>query len=169
MRREVFSYNHCLSFLLNTRLLTKQVRKILEAFLPDQSFQLSLNFVSTETIAEINETFLGHAGSTDVITFDYSDGPKTPHGPGGRLIAGELFICPGEAITHASRFKTSVAQELMRYVVHGILHLLGYQDDEPAARRQMKREENRWLHSLGPEMNRLVDSARKSKRRKHHG
>lgn len=169
MRREVHSYNHCSSFPIDTRLLTNHIRKILDCFLPDRPVELSINLVPAATIAEINEAFLRHSGSTDVITFDYSDRPKSHDAPVKRAIEGEIFVCLDEAIAQAPRFKTSGAQELMRYVIHGILHLLGYQDHEIKARRQMKREENRWLQSLGTKLDRLVYPPRKNKRSRRHG
>jgi rRNA maturation RNase YbeY len=56
---------------------------------------------------------------------------------------GELFICVDEAVLQAKKFKTSWQSEIVRYLVHGVLHLLGHDDFKPA-RRKMKREENRW-------------------------
>ena len=92
-------------------------------------------------MALVNETFLQHEGSTDVITFDHSvmDGQATP----SRQLHGELFICVDDAIQQAKEFKTVWQSELVRYVVHGVLHLLGYDDLKPHLRRVMKREENR--------------------------
>jgi probable rRNA maturation factor len=91
----------------------------------------------------VNETFLKHEGSTDVITFDHAKESKRR-----QQIHGELFVCIDDAITQARQFKTSWQSEVVRYVVHGVLHLLGHDDLKPAARRKMKREENRLLRKL---------------------
>jgi rRNA maturation RNase YbeY len=90
----------------------------------------------------LNETFLKHAGATDVITFDYSDSASPA------LLSGELFICVEEAVSQARRFRTTWPSELVRYLVHGVLHLRGYGDARPADRRKMKREEDRLVGQL---------------------
>ena len=69
-------------------------------------------------------------------------------GPRRKEVHGEIFICIDEAVTQARRFRTTWPSELVRYLVHGILHLQGYDDLTPAARRKMKREENRLLQQL---------------------
>jgi probable rRNA maturation factor len=63
-------------------------------------------------------------------------------------INGELFICVDEAIRQAKRFRTTWQSELMRYIVHGVLHLLGHDDHRAADRLKMKREENRLVRKL---------------------
>jgi probable rRNA maturation factor len=59
-----------------------------------------------------------------------------------------LFICPEVAVTQAKEFQTTWQAEVVRYVVHGVLHLLGYDDLKPHLRRVMKREENRLVRRL---------------------
>ena len=61
---------------------------------------------------------------------------------------GELFVCVDDAVTQAKEFKTMWQSEVVRYVVHGILHLLGHDDLKPDLRRKMKREENRLVRRL---------------------
>jgi len=95
----------------------------------------------------VNWQFLQHEGSTDVITFDHLEKRKAKSGK-QRKFHGELFICVNVAVKQAKEFKTSWQAELVRYVVHGVLHLLGYDDLQPALRRQMKREENRRMRWL---------------------
>ena len=92
-------------------------------------------------MTRLNETFLRHKGSTDVITFDYADKPKSP-------LYGEIFICIDDVMANARRFGVTPRNELLRCVVHGMLHLSGFDDIKPAARRRMKREENRLLRKL---------------------
>jgi rRNA maturation RNase YbeY len=78
--------------------------------------------------------------------------PKTnnesPHVVSYKQIHGELFVCVDEAVLQARQFGTSWQAEVVRYVVHGVLHLLGHDDLRPAARRTMKREENRLVRGL---------------------
>jgi probable rRNA maturation factor len=66
----------------------------------------------------------------------------------GVKIHGEIFICVDDAIKQAKEFKTNWQAETVRYVVHGVLHLLGYDDLKPDLRRKMKREENRLVRRL---------------------
>jgi len=108
---------------------------------------LAIHLVTTAEITKLNEAFLRHAGSTDVITFNYSDNP-TPYPQPATLLHGEIFVCVEEALTQARRFHTTWQIELVRYAIHGTLHLLGFDDLNPAARRKMKRAEDRWVRSL---------------------
>jgi rRNA maturation RNase YbeY len=91
-------------------------------------------------MARVNEQFLRHSGSTDVITFDHRD-PDTP----AESVSGEIFVSLDDAVEQAGRFRASWQSELTRYVVHGLLHLKGFTDRNPAGRKRMKREENRLL------------------------
>ena len=92
-------------------------------------------------MTRVNETFLQHAGSTDVITFDHAE-------PDAAALHGEIFICVDEAVTQARRFRTTWQSELLRYMIHGLLHLQGFDDHTASDRRQMKSEENRLLAAL---------------------
>ena len=138
---------------INRRLL-KQITAALLADLKVEAAELGLHLVATPEIIRLNEQFLRHAGPTDVIAFDHSDsrrrtldpGPKTP-GP-RRQLHGEIFICVDEAVLQARKFRVSWQSEITRYLVHGVLHLLGHDDSRPAERRKMKRAENRRLREL---------------------
>ena len=61
---------------------------------------------------------------------------------------GDIFVCLDDAVAQARQFRTTWQSELVRYVIHGLLHLRGYDDRHPAARRKMKREENRRLREI---------------------
>ncbi len=158
-------------------LLRRIISALLEDLLPARHFDLAIHLVRAPEITRLNETFLHHEGATDVITFDYagqagpaagqlpqppkdqSSPPSSRRLPGRRfpeargsdaaaLVRGELFVCLDEAVGQCGRFNTFWESELVRYVVHGLLHLLGFDDRQPAARRQMKREEDRLLTQL---------------------
>lgn len=131
---------------INARLL-KQIVAGLFAELAITEAELGINLVGAREMTLVNENFLQHEGSTDVITFDHRDpGPQTPNSK--LQLHGELFVCVDEAMLQARRFKTSWQSELARYVVHGVLHLLGHDDLEATARRKMKRVENRLVGVL---------------------
>ncbi len=97
--------------------------------------EVGIHLVSAREMAQVNWDFLRHEGSTDVITFD--------HGCTAERLHGELFISVADAVEQAAEFGTTWEEELVRYVIHGLLHLRGYDDLEPAKRRVMKRQENR--------------------------
>jgi probable rRNA maturation factor len=130
---------------INLRLL-KQITKAVLAELKIENAELGINLVGAKEMAELNWKFLRHEGSTDVITFDHNEPAKTRLTPS--RLHGELFICGDEAISQARQFKTDWQSEIVRYIIHGILHLIGHDDFRANLRRKMKREENRLLHGI---------------------
>ena len=140
---------------INARLL-KQIVGGLFAELKIAEAELGINLVAAPEMTLVNETFLQHEGSTDVITFDHggtgSAGSPLPAGGAHRVthptIHGELFVCMDEAVAQAKQFGTGWQSEIVRYIVHGVLHLLGHDDLKPGLRRRMKREENRLVRLL---------------------
>jgi len=131
---------------INPRLL-KQIVEGLFAELEITEAEFGINLVGAREMALVNETFLQHEDSTDVITFDHAEKRKAESGK-RKVIHGELFICVDDAIKQAKEFKTNWQSEVVRYIVHGMLHLLGYDDLKPHLRRKMKREENRLVRLL---------------------
>jgi len=131
---------------LNTRFL-KQIVAALFAELKITEAELGINLVSEKEMARVNWRFLQHEGSTDVITFDHKNS-EFQNSNFKLEIQGELFICVDMAVRQAKEFQSSWQSEVVRYVVHGVLHLLGYDDLQPALRRRMKREENRLVRRL---------------------
>ena len=121
---------------MNLSLLEVMALTLLRELFPNRSRELGVYFVGRKKMAELNKKFVGHEGPTDVITFDYSEG-KNMH--------GEIFICPDVALAQAKEFGTTPQMELVRYLVHGLLHLRGYDDRTAAKRAKMKRAENRWV------------------------
>jgi probable rRNA maturation factor len=140
---------------INKRLL-KQIIGELLAELKITETELGVNFVGAKKMAKVNWGFLRHEGSTDVITFDHAENGKR------RQLHGELFICVDEAILQSKKFKTNWQSEIVRYIVHGVLHLLGHDDLKLALRRRMKREENRLVRLLAKKFS-LAQIAGRSK------
>jgi probable rRNA maturation factor len=129
---------------IDSRLL-KEIASAILAELEIEHCELEINLLGAKEMAALNETFLNHDGSTDVITFDYSEGKKLRSNVG---ISGEIFICVDDAIAQAKQFKTNWQTEIVRYIAHGILHLLGHDDLKPQLRRKMKHEENLLVRKL---------------------
>jgi len=127
---------------LNAQVLREVSLAALAALPGVAEWDLTFYFVGARRMAEINETHLGHSGPTDVITFDYND-PDRP-----AWISGEVFICVEVAVTQSREFRTTWQAEVVRYLVHSLLHLCGHDDLHAAARREMKRVENRLVARL---------------------
>ena len=132
---------------------TRRLRQITLALLAEldlASAELGIHLVGARAMARVNWQFLQHEGSTDVITFDHAEGPGAGR-QGARQVHGELFICVDDAVQQAGEFQTTWRSEVVRYVVHGVLHLLGYDDLKPDLRRKMKQVENRLVRRLAAE------------------
>lgn len=99
---------------------------------------LLINFVTSEDLLNINKKFLHHYYFTDIITFDYSKNKQS--------LDSEMYISLQDASINAKKYNASLEQELMRLVIHGVLHLLGYDDKSKNKRVVMKRMENRLLN-----------------------
>lgn len=136
---------------INSRLL-KQIVLALFAELEIAEAELGINLVSAKEMARVNWQFLQHEGSTDVITFDHAQRDLLPSHGTNRVMRpalhGELYVCVDDAVAQAKQFKTTWQSEVVRYVVHGVLHLLGHDDLKPELRRKMKRVENRLVRRL---------------------
>jgi probable rRNA maturation factor len=127
---------------LERTLWRRLARSLLEQCLGHREYQLGVHFVGATEMARLNETFLGHEGSTDVITFNHQENS------GGSQLYGEIFISVEDALVHARRFRAAWPCEVARCLIHGVLHLEGFDDTDPAARRAMKRRENKLLKEL---------------------
>jgi probable rRNA maturation factor len=134
-------------------------RSVLEAEGVRNGAEVSLLFVDEPTIAELNERFLGHSGPTDVLSFPLEDEPlasgRQPDsggtGPGEPLdeeppdLLGDVVVCPKVAASNAVRDGVGYDDELALLVVHGTLHLLGWDHEEDAAAQAMERREHELL------------------------
>jgi rRNA maturation RNase YbeY len=161
-------FNRQRAVALERTLLRRLARGLLEECLGRRDYELGVHFIDAGEMARLNQTFLGHAGSTDVITFNYQAEAGTPRygvRPAQRAdpalkLCGEIFISTDDALVHARRFRVRWPCEVTRYLIHGVLHLEGFDDADPAARRAMKRRENSLLKELSARFD-LAKMARK--------
>lgn len=101
--------------------------------------------MDAETITRMNTDYLGHDTATDVLAFDlHSESPVIPDSP----VYGEIYVSIDAALEAAQIYGTSPAYELVLYIVHGILHLVGYGDHEEPERAAMRSAEQSILESL---------------------
>jgi len=95
--------------------------------------EIAYIFCTDKRILEVNNQYLKHDYYTDIITFDYSEGP---------VISGDIFISLDTVESNAVAFNVSMEDELKRIIIHGILHLCGQDDKTPELRLEMTRKEN---------------------------
>jgi probable rRNA maturation factor len=93
---------------------------------------VSIAFVTKAAISKINKQYLAHAGATDVISFAFGD-----------PLVGDIYINPDAARTNAREYGVGVREELVRLVIHGVLHVVGHDhpDDARSASPMWKRQE----------------------------
>ena len=106
---------------------------------------VSVAFVSARRIAALNREHLGHAGPTDVISFAFE-----PVGPAFEVV-GDVYIAPDVARKNARAHGRGVREELLRLVVHGVLHVVGHDhpEDDSRYRSRMWKRQEQLLRTLG--------------------
>jgi probable rRNA maturation factor len=110
------------------------------------SFEIS--FIPSEEIFAINSRYLKHFCTTDIITFNYSGENFN--------FDGEIFISIEDAKNNANKFGVTFDNEIMRLVIHGILHMLGYDDTTAVEKKKMKKIENELVHRFEKNIRKLV-------------
>ena len=104
--------------------------------------KIGLAFVDNQTIHGLNKRFLDHDEPTDVITFPQSR-------PGANRLEGEIVVGVEVALVQAKERGYAVEEELCLYVIHGLLHLVGYDDMKSKDAAEMRRKERAYLQALG--------------------
>ncbi|MGD9494417.1 MAG: rRNA maturation RNase YbeY [Bacteroidales bacterium] len=97
---------------------------------------IAFNVVSDEALFELNVKHLNHHTFTDVITFPYNM---------GNFVSGEIFISADRAVDNAKINKTTARDEVLRYAIHGMLHLCGLDDDTKDKKDEIHRFEDAYL------------------------
>jgi rRNA maturation RNase YbeY len=113
----------------------KELVNLIATNLNAEVIDIEFNFVNSGSIHIINRNYLNHDYSTDIITFNYSNESHN--------LAAEIFISIEDALVNSKKFVNSLDNEVLRLVVHGILHLVGYDDMSAEKKRVMKRIENK--------------------------
>ena len=134
----------------------RKSKKWIKIVISNQDFKvgnLNIIFSSDTYLLKINQDYLNHNHYTDVITFDYLDEqnyPDTTNNSDHRTI-GDIYICCDLAETAARQHKNDFSTEIILYIVHGILHLCGYNDLEKADVQNMRSKEKEILSLLNDE------------------
>ncbi len=104
--------------------------------------RLGARIVRDETMAALHERYSNIPGTTDVLTFDLTQGPAAP-------VDVDIVACLDEAARQAAAHGHAVERELLLYLLHGVLHCLGYDDHDPTSFAAMHAEEDRILEAIG--------------------
>ncbi|MBU6238484.1 MAG: rRNA maturation RNase YbeY [Planctomycetes bacterium] len=108
--------------------------------------QISLAIVDDPTIQEINRQYLNHDYPTDVISFDLSDENANQHDE--PYLEGEVIVSWQTAQRVASENQWDPALELLLYVIHGMLHIVGLDDSSPSQSQQMRERERHYMNAI---------------------
>lgn len=116
------------------------IRKIFVAEAGARNGEICVSFISDAAIRRLNLRYHGRDAATDVLAFDLS--------PSRRALVADICVSAPTARRNAKEFKTTPAGELMRYVIHGMLHLVGYGDRTARARALMRAKEQFYLEAI---------------------
>ncbi len=122
----------------------KRVREVVRTVLDGEGVadaEISVAFVDNPTIHTLNKRYLDHDEPTDVLSFPLSE-------PGAKRLAGELVVGAEVAQAQAGERGHDVQQELALYVIHGLLHLCGYDDKDDESAAVMRARERHYLKAL---------------------
>ena len=115
--------------------------------------ELGLVLATQERVQELNRSYRGKDEPTDVLAFSATEEidanlPSFVQPPDGVLHLGEVIISYPQAVTQAKEHQHSVKKEMAILIIHGVLHLLGYEHDKPELERQMRARETEILTSI---------------------
>lgn len=143
MKVTIFDYQKGLK--IYKRAITKMVKALL-SYLSVDCHEIIFDFVNEKEIRELHEEFFNDPSPTDCITF-----PIDEEATIGNRILGEIFICTDTAIKYAKEHNIDPYEETYLYIVHGILHLIGFDDIREKDRILMKKKEKQCMDFLKKE------------------
>ena len=118
----------------------KEIRTLLKKICKKQNKKISfINcvFCSDNRLLEINKKYLNHTSLTDVITFDFTSNKKN--------LEGDIYISVDRVKKNATKYKEPFKTELLRIIIHGLLHLIGFSDKTKEDKNTMTLKENEYL------------------------
>lgn len=122
---------------LNEEKVRSLVKQILSEYKKDK--ELSITYVSNPFIKKMNKQFLNRDRTTDVIAFNLEESEDKDN------ILGDIYISHDQAKIQAEKYNVTYENELMRLTIHGVLHVLGYEDDTNKKKQIMHQQEDKWL------------------------
>jgi len=134
-----FFYEDCLPF---NQILQKKLDKTTQ-LVEKEGFkqgELSVIFCSDDYLLSLNKTYLNHDYFTDIITFSYNE---------EGIVSGDLFISVDRTRDNAEKNNVSISNELARLVIHGMLHLCGFNDKSQEEIKVIRNKEEEYLKMFG--------------------
>ncbi|MBQ6269868.1 MAG: rRNA maturation RNase YbeY [Bacteroidetes bacterium] len=119
----------------------KKIQDILKKILEDANItnaSINLIFTDNDSIHDLNYRYLNHDYATDVLSFCLEEDP----------LEGEIYVCVSVALENATEYQTTCKNELARYSIHGLLHLLGYDDKTDEEKKIMHEKEDFYLNYM---------------------
>lgn len=129
--------------------LRRTARAVLAAEEVAEDVEVEVVIADAETVRDLNRRFRGQDEPTDVLSFGATEGEAFVASPDEPPSLGEVIVCLPVAEEQAHRVGRPVAGEVAHLVVHGLLHILGYDHEEPREGERMKRREDELLAALG--------------------
>lgn len=125
---------------INPKRIKKAILNALSCERVNKSGEISVCFVNDAEITRLNKEYCKKGCATDVLSFDITDPLDKKH------IFADIAVSGDTAVRNSGIFKTTPGYELILYVIHGILHLIGYNDQTPAQKKLMRRKEKEYVH-----------------------
>ena len=139
MKITIINTQRVLSFSLQS--LKKMIAKLMEK-LEIRSDEVIIHLVSKKKICQLHQKFFNDPSPTDCISFPL-DRPQLR--AKDYQILGEIFVCPEVAIEYATKNGKDSHEESLLYIIHGLLHLVGYDDIDELSRKEMRKAEKKCL------------------------
>jgi len=130
--------------------IERTAHKLLAA-IGESDASLSISFVGDAAIRRLNREYRGKDGATDVLSFPmYERNDRRPRGQAaGERLLGDIVISADTAVRQSAAYDATLAREIERLLIHGVLHLIGHDHEKPAQRRRMEAEERRLAAAIG--------------------
>ncbi len=149
-KKERIQYNAVMEILISNKqndltIDENNVEKVVQAVLSLEETscdEISINFVDTAEICKLHDDFFNDPSPTDCISFPI-DTEECHY-----RVLGEVFVCPRTAIDYSAEHGGESSKEMYLYLVHGMLHLLGYNDIDPNDQNEMRKAEDRHMKNL---------------------
>ncbi|HLV70856.1 MAG TPA: rRNA maturation RNase YbeY [Xanthomarina sp.] len=135
----MISYNSENTFTIDNE---HQISSWIEEVITDENFKLGeINYIfcNDDYLHKLNVEFLQHDTLTDIISFDYTV---------GKIIQGDIYISTERVAENAQDYQVSFLEELLRVMVHGVLHYCGYKDKTDSEAHIMREKENHYLQKF---------------------
>ncbi len=138
MSSTTFFFEDISTFELDQDFADRQIKQLINEE-KKKTGDISVIFCSDEYLLEMNKQHLNHDYFTDIITFNYVK---------DEVISGDLFISADRIRENSGKFNVTFYEELYRVILHGILHLVGYNDKTDEEKKVMKEKENYYLGKI---------------------